>query len=513
MLKIFNQHPTKTIFAISAIMAITYLSPGLFAKFGIIDDHEIINFLYEKDRNGIIGGFVPSLKSTEVVSYGEASRFRPSYYPLRILESFIYGENVFIWYFVRMVGYFFSTFIIFYITVHIFGLAWAVPISLASCTFPYWADIFARLGPGEFYVTIGCSMVAWGIFNIYRSLNLAKPHLKHIVAITLGCLMAMGSKEYFIVLTLPVALIFLLSLKRKGRLSLGECLSAAIIFSYAGFIFLALAIYFSSHSVDVYSQSISLNERGMILGEFFGNKHGLVFVLEVVFMFIISCLKYRQKKLSNLSPMIFFIVIFIGIMVAMQIVFNGVIYSHMRYAYPWALLLTLNHIIFFYWIYLHYPIAAVRYVFWVLCFVILVKNSFGFKILRESLNNVERTTIFDKKMSYIKNKLDKDITIPVVLSVNDPLDSFEQVGSFVIYARYREIKNVLYLCANYGIDAINTPRKERLHQGILNRQNNGNELLRPLGDINRNEKYFVIDFGVSKYDVCDLEKEELLGVL
>ena len=65
---------------------------NLNAKMGMIDDHEVVSFL-GPDKDIAVGEIPQLLSKTEVGKWGEALRFRPVYYTLRIVESMSFRDK------------------------------------------------------------------------------------------------------------------------------------------------------------------------------------------------------------------------------------------------------------------------------------------------------------------------------------------------------------------------------------------------------------------------------------
>ena len=506
-----NSKIWNSILALASIaLSLIYFGPALFAEFGIIDDHEIITFLHEKKQKGWIEGFIYNLKNTEVFKYGESARFRPSYYFLRIFESFIFQDNAFIWYFFRLIGYAFSTFIIFHISTQVFGLSLGAPFSFTVCSYPYWADIFARLGPGEYYAVVGCSLLALGIFNIYKSKNISKSHFINWSLITLGSIMAMGSKEYFVVTIIPVFLISYVFIKRNGGLSTQAIGAITLTLFYAIFVTSALAIYFSSHSLDIYAQSISPSSRGKYLIDLFKKTPGSLLLIEIIILLIIASVQIARKKVS-FKPSTWGVVSILAVFfILCQIFFNNGVHITVRYAYPWVLFTMLFHLLFFYRMQDFFSPKKVKVCFLILCADICIKNSFGYKTRETSSLMATNTKIFQQKLSIIKDTLRQHPEMPVILVLNDPHGSYEPARSYLRYSQYYEIKNPYSFYINYSEKELKTRLSRGLHKGNLSLQENGNSRLTPLKVLIKNKRYFLVNFNQPKHDNNKLKNGELI---
>jgi hypothetical protein len=80
-----------------------FFGPFVSAKFGLIDDHEILRFL---GPNHVVRFWdIPRLliTKTEVGQWGTSSRLRPIYYILRLVETALWGDHAGLWYLTRIV--------------------------------------------------------------------------------------------------------------------------------------------------------------------------------------------------------------------------------------------------------------------------------------------------------------------------------------------------------------------------------------------------------------------------
>ena len=78
-------------------LPIYYWFPMLYAKWGLIDDHEIFS-LIGPNRYLPFAQILDALSTTEVSASSTLPRFRPTYYILRILESVAWGKDPSLWY-------------------------------------------------------------------------------------------------------------------------------------------------------------------------------------------------------------------------------------------------------------------------------------------------------------------------------------------------------------------------------------------------------------------------------
>jgi hypothetical protein len=142
--------------AISLSWNLLTLRNLLEAKFGLIDDHELVQFLGRDRELSLSETFGLMVNSTEVGEWGESKRFRPTYYFFRLLQTVTFGNSAGNFYLYRI--------LIMSITATLVGVlaaclakSFKAKISLVMLLFwtlltsllPVWADVVTRLGPSE----------------------------------------------------------------------------------------------------------------------------------------------------------------------------------------------------------------------------------------------------------------------------------------------------------------------------------------------------------------------------
>lgn len=242
------------------------------AQWGMIDDHEIVHFL-GSDRAMHVREFWPRLMETEVGSPGKFPRYRPAYYSLRLIETILWGDSVKLWYTARLV-----------IAAVVFALTWlalirwigfghGLLVMVWTFTYPYWADIFCRLGPSETYASLGLAICVYGVVQI------AAPHQPSFaraaimwILVCLGVSIAAGSKENFLVIV-PVVWVVGAVMWRRYKCRWFVIGGAAIVTSLSMLIVGAVIMAISRTGHDVYSGKVSLTDRLMLFGI---GRYGLV---------------------------------------------------------------------------------------------------------------------------------------------------------------------------------------------------------------------------------------------
>jgi hypothetical protein len=235
---------------------------NLRAELGIIDDHEIMYFVGPDGK--MSPAEVPKLLlETEVGRPGEFPRYRPAYYLLRIGEAFIWGTNPFLWYLARLLNVAILSSILWFLFQSCIGFTPGGLLLLYIFTFPTWGDIYTRLGPSEIYASLGTAMFALGFFTFttrQQGNDFWQTGFVDWTLVVLGSLVAIGSKENFLLLVPLGWLLLLLAYKRKQGRVIGT-LSIAIIMAYAGFVAWAAYSAVARRGLTIRAESTALSDR------------------------------------------------------------------------------------------------------------------------------------------------------------------------------------------------------------------------------------------------------------
>ena len=237
-------------------VAICACFPILSARWGAIDDHEIATFL-GPDHNLPFTEIPGRIAATEAGHPGGFSRYRPSYFTLRVTEAALWGAHPEIWYAARIV--FLAIFLGSLIAVLAPGtsLVEALAFAVLVGTADFWRDIYFRLGPGEAYGALGVGLFAVGFARALQP----RPPLRASVLLAAGALIAMGSKENLLLLALPA--IYLGWRQRNRRGVLVACL---VILAFALFVAVSVYLGVRRHG-HVYAEDVSSGGRLRILGD------------------------------------------------------------------------------------------------------------------------------------------------------------------------------------------------------------------------------------------------------
>jgi len=408
------------------------------AKLGMVDDHEIK--LYLGDDNSLSFLELPNtIWSTEVGKWGNTPRYRPTYYGLRITETFLWGDNPVLWYGFRYA-----------ILVISMYLCWAalskyVPSITAYMfifyimTGKYWSDIFARLGPAETYALLSSSILAYGI------------SMRNFWLVILGYVLTVGAKENLISLFPIFATWIVLNYKelKSNRSYIVGVVIAIIVTVIVG---ANVYIYASTNTADIYGNSIGFKDRIIDFVENFKleiRKYHLKFPIILTLMAFFQQILYKLLfKLKLTSSKIWLKILsmgLIGIVICSQYLFyNNQIPTNSRYDFPVMILIPLltlltASILSDYFeimtsnIYLIYTITLLR--------TINLQNYYY--INSQSQRNAIQSEQFDHELRSIINNI-KNNTWPLVM-VSDNSGDYEPLVSLSRYLFASDIQNTLMI--------------------------------------------------------------------
>ena len=263
-----NRCLTVFCYGLAIFIALYSWSPLLDAKWGLVDDHEIITFVGMDERLPP-SRFIDTLKSTELNPNSTLTRFRPSYYVLRAIEAMVWGKTPSLWYGFRIAVAVIFSFSIAYVSLSFARSILSIGFLIFVLSAPYWADIFARAGPGELYAVLGIALI---FFSIGRLKHKTPVSLLQICGLVCGIIIAAGSKENFLFL-IVIPLFLLYERQVKARSVSGLLLIISILYM----LWIGLTIYFRLKS-----------STGLIYGLGESSAHmGILSVLKLIGSFLL----------------------------------------------------------------------------------------------------------------------------------------------------------------------------------------------------------------------------------
>lgn len=218
------------------------------APFGPVDDHEPLRWM---GYDGVLtlSEVLPTLiRDTELSNFGEASRFRPSYYLVRVLQTSLFGSHALSWYLSVVFAYVLASVLFGYaisrwasLSVSIITSSrrihfWVSLIASLLGTFLIvslhaWSGIVTRLGPSELLAMVGA-----GLATLSATLLVEGRNPRWWIPLMVGVVTAVFAKEVM----LPWGLLPLTIAYR--RISLGDSLRRLLLVSMLGIASIAVVL-------------------------------------------------------------------------------------------------------------------------------------------------------------------------------------------------------------------------------------------------------------------------------
>ncbi len=326
---------------LSLAAAAVLVAPSLRAQWAAEDDHEIMDFLGPDGRVGL--GEVPALLGgTEVGRPGEAVRYRPVYYTLRILECAAWGDSPARWYGARVAMFAVALAVALTALARVVGLLPAALFLAYALGLRFWGDIWCRLGPGETYAALGSALYLAGALGIWRD-PAGGGRTRDWMLVLGGALLAIGSKENFTLLALPtLALIVRVWTARRPRaVAFG---ATAAILALAALVAGCIVLALSRSRADVYGSSVAPGYRSALLRDgaaaFLAGMSpwDLAAGLAALAIAVHTLAGARRRRLMGVLRGGSLLVLALGLLYATQYAFyKGAQQTGMRYDFPGAL--------------------------------------------------------------------------------------------------------------------------------------------------------------------------------
>lgn len=303
--------------------------------FGPIDDHEIFRFLGSDGQISLLE--IPKIlwQETEVGEWGQTSRYRPSYYLIRIVETALFRTNAGLWFGFRVLTigtmcFLFSIIILKTIDVrrkYIGGVLSMISI-FSFLSLSAWSDIVLRLGPAEFYLAGG--FLAFILFSLITFTHPEK--IFSFIGLFCSAVVVIGSKENGIFVALPFMILCFYHV-RIGVLSTRLVGSLAILCAgYSTTIFLSPLISVQKTGSDVYGRNRSLSSSVLTVSQFMQSNTGKLLASYLIIILLSSVWHlYNQShnKKAELFTIVFSLLLFAQL-VTEQIFYLGNL-SELRY--------------------------------------------------------------------------------------------------------------------------------------------------------------------------------------
>ena len=440
--------------AFSIVVGMFLAGNNLKAEFGPIDDHEVVNWL-GADRKILLSEIPQMLKETELGRFGKYARYRPSYYTLRIGESYLWGGNASLWYMARIVMFVVAI----YLTLLILSSYVWWPVALFGVLHileqNYWGDILSRLGPSEIYSVLGLPMYIYGLIRIWnpKSTNNRAMFIMYFV----GFVICVGAKENFSFLLIPTLLLSGRLIKEK-RMSGWRLAGSIAMIGYVTTIFASIAINTLKTSSDIYGADVSIASR---LIAYIDSVKNIIdgFVTKPMFFSAIAAMllilayipRERIYKLFMTSIRYAAVAAAFLLVGASQHVYYGAIFpTNIRYDFPILVIPTILIIIL-----TKYLVAATSdlglkiarpaiYLGTLIAIALLIQPTHYLETRTKSIQNVEMTTSFMGKLRADARRISENPSSPLIINSERPID-YEMISSLQRFLVSSGVNSPVYL--------------------------------------------------------------------
>jgi hypothetical protein len=479
--------------------------PVLNSSFGLIDDHEIIWFIYEFNTNRDI---LKILNNTEFGLSSDISRFRPVYYFLRVLESVLWGNNPFSWYLTRFIIALLFSLTFAYTVSKLFPNYLSTILIVVVLSSKYWSDIFTRLGPSENYSVFGFTIfIIW----VIRFLSIKKLTLLSTLWLTFSLLIMAGSKEnLLIVIIIPIFILFIKDIYKSFfvKLTLSFCIT---LISFFILIFFFRLI---EKDVDIYSNSISIAERFSYIFSFFFMPIIWFWFIALIILFYIS--RKEQFSISKIDFYKSLFIIKLNLLLIFAFFTQYFFYTKSwpystegRYLFPGILFFQIGFVLIFQSIFYHINFnlnffKKKNYLVLVIFIFIFSYLSPTFRLpisnRNVSVDIAYNTNKFQINLEQIIDQLKRDPTRTLVINSHNASDS-EPITSVFRYLRFYGVENKI---AVHGVfePMPSNQQDVNLINSIKKLEIFGDVFFIPFDDINKKNCYSI---GMSGAPFIDCE--------
>jgi len=503
----FQKYSILFTFLFSAIMVFGIFGRILAAKWGIIDDHEIMLFL-GRDGNLHLSEIFSSLKLTEVGNFGSLTRYRPFYYMFRLMECVVWGANPVYWYAFRLVLLTLAVGLFWNLVALQIGWLGGGLLSAYTLTFFFWVDIVGALGPGETYAVLGLPIYIWGLVSAFQENHTKSKYVLSGLAIFLGSVACIGSKENFVLLFIPSAYMAFRALKLRKYL-LFIFASGSVLFSlYVG---IAVMILISQTGADVYAKSVSPLVR---LNALFSIPALAPVALLGCLMIALGCLAFVRRistgTKKTLFQAVFWLTVLCFVYFSQLVFYNGDWPTDIRYDFP-GMLYVPSAIYILCLVaekisseipHLKYPQFVVRFGW--MAALALFAFSRGYAPITAALEKkIEVSHNFTNRIEQVSFLLKQNPENALVLESGNVWD-YEPVFSYERFLRAYGVENPIFLRIHgYSPEIVTAGLEQSLAASLLDISNHGNNLFQPLSQIeNYNGRCFSLNLSGSFETEC-----------
>jgi len=479
-----------------------------YANWGLVDDWEPFTWLGPDMNLRFSDIWNTLLTKTEVGA--PTGRFRPGYYFLKAAEMATWGTNVHLWYLFRTLE--FTVFIAsaWWITSRFVGIGLGAILLIPMLAMPFWADVWARLGPSEAYGSGAVGILLLGAYGVFAGQS-AGLRAAGAAAITVATIILVGVKETFAPFAgLSVALLLVAWLRQLLSLPLVGLL-VIVICAVSGAIILVVQKTVSG-GVDYYANPLDLSLLVNIAGSSFFRAisyWGPVYLVAGAALAMIER-SHRQDlrrwtMASSVAAALF--VFLVAMYVSQCVAYRSALPLNMRYDFPGALFVPMNYcLLSCYVAYMtrpYFPPSSNWIVIGVVIlsgYLLIPKAAGQFRPLnlpKATTHNIQKTDSFFREVQSIVSAAKNSPARPIILETHEPWSwSYEPVFSLSTYLNVLGVKNPVSI-RMHSNDHSSGALDEGLKKSMTILQDRGNQRFVPLAASVANMKDGCISVGIN----------------
>lgn len=315
------------------------------AGWGIIDDHEVFDFLGTRQHLPFSEVISTVLDKTEVGSLED--RFRPAFYFLHVLETAAWGRDVHLWYGFHSLIFAFFLGAVWWVLCRILGLLPSTLCMLPIAFTKFWGAVWGRLGPSEIYAAPAIGLMLLGCYEIFFAPSRLRRNLGCAI-LTVGTLIAAGSKETMLPLACLTLFVLVLAVVDRRLTMLSGSLAAALTIVFCAIVISIVLRQLAATGTDFYGHSVSPVVRlrtVLTLMRPFGT--GFIIVATATIAVVAGLILGLRKLVSNFEAVAVLgtLCFLLGFFVSQEIAYGGSLPSGTRYDFP-AMLIPICFVYF-----------------------------------------------------------------------------------------------------------------------------------------------------------------------
>jgi hypothetical protein len=491
------------------LVAWMLLGDNLKATWGPIDDHGIMGILGDNERLSL------ATLATELRWHPEvgdpsfvSKRYRPAYFTLRYLETFVWGDSVKLWYGARLILFAASLWMFWQVLCPWLGAIGSAAAVLWLLTCRFWPDIWCRLGPAETYAVFGTALCLRGAASLRQALRTGRdlPRLG-VGAVVLGASIAVGSKENMLILV-PACWLLAGWCCWARRPSPTLLAGTGLVTLWGLWIAWVVMAGIRQDAFDIYRESVDSASGARALGllavQLTTKSRLLPVVLALAALPVVYLVARRSERFRGLRPQArtysILMAALVALFVSQFLFYRGKMPGNTRYDFPGVLALPLLWIslgclvLCFLRVWRRAWFRAARLT--MLGVLVSLTCSTGFRHFQQAATaNREITAAFSSQVREVVENTRRSPGVPVVL-FSRGADDYELICAWQQYLHRYRVDNPLYLFLESASPATNLGALDCcLFQRLSSLSKQGDRGFRPLGQLDRRRPFLAVCLG------------------